>query len=314
MGSTEGIKPPIAQEVIILGSGPAGLAAAIYAARAERKPLVFAGIDLGGQAALTSTIENYPGFPDGVGGADLGSLFQKQAERFGAVIEYASANAIQLDQNPFRVAADTGEYTARAIILAVGASPRKLGVPGEKELTGKGVSYCGTCDGWFFKGKEIFVVGGGDSALEESIFLTRYAARVTVVHRRDALRAGKLLQERARANEKIHFRLQAAVEEISGKDAVKTIRVRDLQTGNAEEVSADGIFIFVGHDPNTGWLRGKLAMDEKVYIQADSQMRTSVPGVFAAGEVADPVFRQVATSAGMGVAAAISAERWLSQL
>jgi thioredoxin reductase (NADPH) len=302
-----------AKEIIILGSGPAGLAAAIYAARAERKPLVLAGTDLGGQAALTSTIENYPGFPDGIGGADLGTLFQKQAERFGAVVEYASAQEVNFGQQPFRVKADTGDYTTRAIILAVGASPRKLGVPGEKELIGKGVSYCGTCDGWFFKGKEIFVVGGGDSALEESIFLTRYASRVTVVHRRDSFRAGKLLQERAQTNEKIGFRMHSAVEEIIGSDAVKKVRIRNLESDQAEDIPADGVFIFVGHDPNTGWLRGAIDLDEKGYVRVDSQMRTNIPGVFAAGEVADPVFRQVATSMGMGVAAAISAERWLSQ-
>jgi thioredoxin reductase (NADPH) len=310
--SSEITKTQTDKEIIILGSGPAGLAAAIYAARAERSPLVLAGIDLGGQAALTSTIENYPGFPDGVGGADLGGLFQKQAERFGATVEYASAQEISFDQTPFLVKADTGTYTARSIILAVGATPRKLGVPGEKELTGKGVSYCGTCDGWFFKGKEIFVVGGGDSALEESIFLTRYASRVTIIHRRDSLRAGKLLQERAQANGKIQFRMESAVEEIIGSDAVKAIRIRNLKTQQVEEMPADGFFVFIGHDPNTSWLRGQIAMDEKGYVLVDSQMRTNIPGVFAAGEVADPVFRQVATSMGMGVAAAISAERWLA--
>jgi thioredoxin reductase (NADPH) len=301
------------REIIIIGSGPAGLAAAIYAARAERSPLVLAGMDLGGQVALTNTIENYPGFSEGVGGADLGSQFQKQAERFGAVVEYASANEIILDKYPFLVAADSGEYSARALILAMGASPRQLGVPGEKELTGKGVSYCGTCDGFFFKGKNIFVVGGGDSALEEAIFLTRYAAQVTILHRRDSFRGGKLLEERARANEKIKFQLPSVVTEIIGADALRALRIQNLATGQTEEVTAEGLFIFIGHDPNTGLLRGKLDMDEKGYIRVNDRMHTSTAGVFAAGEAADSVFRQVATSAGMGVAAAISAERWLAQ-
>jgi thioredoxin reductase (NADPH) len=301
------------QEIIIIGSGPAGLAAAIYAARAERKPLVFAGLEIGGQAALTDTIENYPGFPEGVGGPALCELFQKQAERFGAVVEYASVSEIEVNQKHFRVKADSGEYTARSIILAAGASSRRLNVPGEKELTGKGVSFCATCDGWFFKGKEIIVVGGGDSALEEAIFLTRYASRVTILHRRDAFRGGKLLQERVHANEKIELCMSSEVEEIIGADAVRAVRIRKNNSGTVEEIKADGIFISIGHDPNTNWLRGQVDLDEKGYLRIDASMQTSVPGIFAAGEAADPVYRQVATSVGMGVAAALSAERWLSK-
>jgi thioredoxin reductase (NADPH) len=301
------------REILILGSGPAGLSAAIYAARADRSPLLLAGMDLGGQVSLTNTIENYPGFPDGILGPDLSALLQKQAERFGAEVEFAAATAVDLGAQPFRMTADSGVYTARALIIATGASPRKLGVPGEKELAGRGVSYCATCDGAFFRGRNVLVVGGGDSALEEGLFLTRYAARVTIVHRRAELRADKILRGRAEANEKIHFLLERTVEEIRGAGKVETVRLRHTGTGAAEEIPADGVFVFIGHDPNTALFRGQLAMDEPGYIRIDDRMRTSVPGVFAAGEAADPFFRQVATSAGMGVAAAISADRWLSE-
>jgi thioredoxin reductase (NADPH) len=301
-----------AREILILGSGPAGLSAAIYAARADRCPLVLAGMDLGGQVALTNTIENYPGFPDGVPGQDLSALLQKQAERFGASVEFAAATKADLEARPFRIVADSGVYTARALIIATGASPRKLGIPGEKELTGKGVSYCATCDGAFFRGRNVLVVGGGDSALEEGIFLTRYAARVTIIHRRAELRADKILRARAEANEKIHFLLEHTVQEIHGAGKVESVRLRHTSAGAEEELPADGVFVFIGHEPNTALFRGRLAMDERGYLRIDERMRTSVPGVFAAGEAADPNFRQVATSAGMGVAAAISADRWLT--
>jgi thioredoxin reductase (NADPH) len=300
-------------DILILGSGPAGLAAAVYAARSERHPLVLAGTDLGGQVALTNTIENYPGFVDGILGPDLSALFQKQAERFGAVVDSSSAVQVDLKARPFRVWADSGEYTARALIIATGASPRKLGIPGEKELAGRGVSYCATCDGAFFRGKNVLVVGGGDSALEEGIFLTRYAARVTIIHRRCELRADRILQARAESNEKIRFRLETVLEEIRGEGALQSVRIRNTATGAADEIPADGVFIFIGHDPNTALFRGQLDMDEKGYLRVDERLRTSVPGVFAAGEAADPFFRQVATSAGMGVAAAISADRWLTE-
>ena len=311
LGATQTGTPASQQDVVILGTGPAGLAAAVYAARAERKPLILAGPDLGGQVALTNTVENYPGFPDGVGGGDLFSLFQKQAERFGATVDFSTANEVDLSVRPFRILADSGEYRAKALIIAVGASPRKLGVPGEQEFLGKGVSYCATCDGAFFKGRNVLVVGGGDSALEEGIFLTRYVASETIVHRRNELRAGLLLQERARANEKIRFRLETVVEEIRGGEAVESVAVRNVASGKAETLAAEGVFVFVGHDPNTALFRGQLEMDERGYLRIDERMRTSVPGVFAAGEAADANFRQIATSAGMGVAAALSAERWL---
>ncbi len=308
-----GGKPAPDQEVIILGTGPAGLAAAVYAARAERHPLVLAGPEPGGQVSLTYTIENYPGFPEGVQGPDLYELFQKQAQRFGAVVDYSSATALDLKSTPFRVNADTGEFRTRALIVATGASPRKLGIPGEDLLRGKGVSYCATCDGAFFRNRSVMVVGGGDSALEEGLFLTRFASQVTIVHRRNELRAGKILRDRAAQNPKIRFLLETVVEEIRGPDSVKSVALRNVSSGKTDVLPADGVFVFIGHDPNTALFRGLLDMDEKGYLRVDDRMRTSVPGVFAAGEAADPTFRQVATSAGMGVAAAISAERWLAE-
>ncbi len=301
-------------KVLILGSGPAGLAAAIYAARADLEPLVLTGAELGGQAALTYTIENYPGFPEGVGGAELGELFQKQAERFGARIEFDTAHAVDLSQRPFIVSGDAGEYEADVLIIATGASPNHLNVPGERELTGKGVSYCATCDGWFFKDKKVVVVGGGDSALEEGLFLTRYASSVTIIHRRSELRAGPILQKRARENPKIQFIWNTVVTEILGQEKVEGVRLKNLQSGEESVFETDGVFIFIGHTPNTQIFRGQLEMDERGYIKVNQQMETSVPGVFAAGEVADPHFRQVVTSAGMGAAAAIQATRYLESL
>lgn len=297
-------------KVLILGSGPAGLAAALYAARAELAPLVLTGMQLGGQAALTHTIENYPGFPEGVGGAELGELFQKQAERFGARVEFDSANAVDLSQQPFKVTTDNGEYSAETLIIATGASPNHLDVPGETELTGRGVSYCATCDGWFFKDKKVVVVGGGDSALEEALFLTRYATSVTILHRREELRGGAILQKRAQENPKVNFIWNTVVTEISGKEKVEAVKTKNVKTGEESALPTDGVFIFIGHTPNTQIFAGQLAMD-KGYIKVDDRMQTSVPGVYAAGEAADPTFRQVVTSAGMGAAAAIQATRFL---
>lgn len=299
-------------KVLILGAGPAGLAAALYAARAELAPVVLTGTQLGGQAALTHTIENYPGFPDGVGGAELGELFQRQAERFGATVEFDMAHQVDLSQRPFRVQTDYAEYTADTLIIATGASPNHLNVPGEEELTGKGVSYCATCDGWFFKDKKVVVVGGGDSALEEGLFLTRYASSVTIIHRRDTLRAGAILQKRAFANPKISFIWNTIVTEIVGQDAVEAVRLKNVLTGEETLFPTDGVFIFIGHTPNTQLFAGQLEM-ENGYIKVDMRMRTSVPGVFAAGEAADPHYRQVITSAGMGAAAAMEATRFLSE-
>lgn len=300
-------------KVLVLGSGPAGYAAALYAARAELAPLVLTGMQLGGQAALTHTIENYPGFPTGVGGAELGELFQKQAERFGATTEFDLANAVDFSQRPFKVTGDNGVYLADTVIISTGASSVLLGVPGETELTGKGVSYCATCDGWFFKDKRVAVVGGGDSALEEALFLTRYASKVTIIHRRDELRAGVLLQKRARAHDKINFIWNTVVTEVVGDDKVEAVKLRNVQTHEETALATDGLFIFIGHTPNTEIFAGQLERDALGYIKVNERMETSVPGVYAAGEAADPHFRQVITSAGMGAAAAIQAARYLEE-
>jgi thioredoxin reductase (NADPH) len=299
------------EKVIILGSGPAGLSAALYAARAELTPLVFTGTDIGGQAATTSIIENYPGFPDGVGGTQLADLFTKNAEKFGARFEYDMVTSVDLTKRPFKLTTYGKEFYARSLIITTGASPNKLNVPGEKELTGRGVSYCATCDGWFFKNKKVAVVGGGDSALEEGLFLTRYASSVTIIHRRNELRAGALLQKRAKENPKIFFIWDTVVEEIKGKDAVTSLKLRNVKTGEYSELPVDGIFVFVGHSPNTALFQDSLALDERGYIRIDERMRTNIPGVFAAGEAADSHYRQVITSAGMGAAAAIEATRFL---
>jgi thioredoxin reductase (NADPH) len=298
-------------DVLVLGSGPAGLSAALYAARAELYPLVLTGMELGGQAGLTNTIENYPGFPEGVGGAQLGELFQKQAERFGARIEFELATEVDLKQRPFVVRTYDHEYRAKTLIVTTGASPNHLNVPGESELVGKGVSYCATCDGWFFKDKKVVVVGGGDSALEEGLFLTRYASSVTIVHRRDSLRAGSILQHRAKENPKIKFVWNSVVSQVIGENAVQAVCLKNVETGVETELATDGVFIFIGHTPNTQLFAGQLDMDERGYVRADSLMQTSVPGVYAAGEVMDSNYRQVVTSAGMGAAAAIQATKYL---
>lgn len=301
-------------KVLVLGSGPAGLSAALYAARAELEPVVLTGTELGGQAALTHTIENYPGFPDGVGGGELGELFQKQAERFGAKVEYETAQSVDLSQRPFRVEADSSIYLADSLIIATGARPNHLEVPGEYELTGKGVSYCATCDGWFFKDKKVVVVGGGDSALEEGLFLTRFATSVTIVHRRDTLRAGKVLQNRAFNHPKIDFVWNSAITSVVGTSKVTGVQVKNLQTGAESLLETDGVFIFIGHTPNTQMFEGQLDMRDGGYVVANHLMETNVPGVFVAGEVSDNHFRQVVTSAGMGASAAIQATHFLEKV
>ena len=300
-------------KVLILGSGPAGLSAALYAARAELQPLVLTGMELGGQAALTHTIENYPGFPEGVGGSQLGELFQKQAERFGAVVEFDTATAVDLSSRPFKVTTYNSKYLADSLIITTGASPVRLNIPGETLLIGKGVSWCATCDGYFFRDKDVVVVGGGDSAMEESIFLTRYARSITVVHRRDTLRAGAILQNRAFANSKISFIWNSVISEIIGKDAVEAVRLTNVQTGEETVRPTHGVFIFIGHTPNTQMFKSQLEMDGGGYIKTNLLMETSVPGVYAAGEAADPNFRQVITSAGMGAAAAMQAVKFLEK-
>lgn len=307
-------KEVVQRDLIILGSGPAGLSAAIYAARAHLDPLVLTGMSLHGQAATTDTIENYPGFPEGVGGSELGMLFQTQAERFGADIEMDHATSVDLGKKPIEIESYGKRYLCNTLIITTGADPKKLGVPGEKDFTGKGVSYCGTCDGWFFKDKDIVVVGGGDSALEEGLFLTRFANTVTIIHRRDELRAGAILRKRAMENPKIKFIWDTVVTEIMGDEAVNAVNLKNVKTGEETIHNTDGIFIFIGHIPNSELFTDQIKMDKAGYIITNGVMETSVPGVYAAGEITDPHFRQVITSAGMGAAAAIQATHYLENL
>jgi thioredoxin reductase (NADPH) len=301
------------EDVIILGGGPAGLSAAMYTARANHSPLLLAGPEPGGQVATTTLVENYPGFLDGIQGPDLSRLMQEQAVKFGARVEYDAITAVNLRERPFHLTGEGGEYRGHTLIIATGASATKLGVPGERELTGRGVSYCATCDGYFFKDKDVVVVGGGDSALEEGLFLTKFAARVTVIHRRDALRAGAILQRRAHENAKMNFEWNKVVTEILGSSQVEALRLRDVVTGEERVRQTAGVFIYIGHLPNTPLFSGQLEMDEHGYLVTDKWMRTSVEGVYAAGEAADPRFRQVVTSAGMGAAAAMEAEKYLAE-
>ncbi len=304
------------ENVIIIGSGPAGFTAGIYTGRANLDPLLFTGYEIGGQISLTYEVENYPGFPEPISGAELVERFQKQAERFGVRLHFERVEKVDFHTWPFRVTSEEGqEYQAKAVIVATGASARKLQVPGEAEYTGRGVSYCATCDGFFFTDKRVIVVGGGDSAMEEGVFLTRFAREVYIVHRRDQLRASKRLQERAFRNEKIQFIWNTVVDEILGDgEKVTGVRLRNVKTGEVREFETDGVFIFIGHEPNSAILQGQLALDERGYVLVDRYQRTSVPGVFAAGEIADPRYRQVATSVGQGTIAAMEAEKFLAEL
>ncbi|CAG0951831.1 partial thioredoxin reductase (NADPH), partial [Anaerolineae bacterium] len=266
-------------KVLILGSGPAGLSAALYAARAELEPVVLTGMQLGGQAALTHTIENYPGFPEGVGGAQLGELFQKQAEHFGARVEFNMAHEVNLSQRPFSVKTDDGDYRAETLIVTTGANPNHLEIPGEVELTGRGVSYCATCDGWFFKDKKVVVVGGGDSAFEEALFITRYASSVTLIHRREEFRAGAILQNRAKEHPKMNFILNTVVTEVLGTDKLEALKLKNVQTGEESTFETDGLFIFIGHTPNSQMFKGQLEMSDLGYVIVNDKMETSVEGV-----------------------------------
>lgn len=305
------------ERVVIIGSGPAGLSAAIYTARALLKPVVITGIQLGGQISLTSEVENYPGLynPEATPtGPQMVEIMQKQAEHFGARLVYDEVTEVDFRSGPpFTVKTHGETYSADAVIVTAGASPKHLEVPGETEFTGRGVSYCGTCDGFFFRGKDVVVVGGGDSAMEESIFLTKFADKVTVIHRRDELRAGPTLQKRAFANEKIDFVWNSVIEEIVGNGVVQSVKLRNVETEEEKEMPTDGVFIFIGHYPNSKFLVGQVAMDEHGYVITDEFMRTSVTGVYAAGEIQDPHYRQIATSVGQGVAAAMQLERWLAE-
>jgi thioredoxin reductase (NADPH) len=312
--TSENNKPIVERDLIILGSGPAGLSAALYAARADLHPLVLTGMTLHGQASTTDTIENYPGFPEGVDGQELGRLFQAQAERFGTEILMDHATSVDLSKQPYTIESYGSKYLATSLIITTGADPKKLNIPGEKEFTGRGVSYCGTCDGWFFKDKDIVIVGGGDSALEEGLFLTRFANTVTIIHRREELRAGAILVQRAEENPKIKFIWNTVVTEIQGDDAVKAVMLKNVNTGEEKIHFTDGIFIFIGHRPNSDLFKGQLELDDHGYVVTNKYMETKLPGVYAAGEITDPNFRQVITSAGMGAAAAIQATRYLENL
>lgn len=305
--------PGQVRETVILGSGPAGLTAALYAARANLQPLVITGNELGGQIATTTDVENFPGFPTGLTGPELVEKMQAQAERFGAEVKIDYIHQVDLSRRPFRLTGSAGDYYAKSLIIATGASPRKLGVPGELELTGRGTSYCATCDGFFFRDKDVVVVGGGDSALQEAIFLTKFARKVTIIHRRNELRAGYTLQNRVRKNEKIEFIWDSVVTKIIGDQAVDSIELRNVKTGETWTRPTDGVFIFIGHLPNSQLFTGQLEIDEQGYLITDKRLRTNVEGIWAAGEIGDSVFKQAITSAGMGAAAAIEAERWLAE-
>jgi len=302
------------EKVMVLGAGPAGLTAAIYAGRAELNPLVLTGKAPGGQAALTHLIENYPGFPEGIVGAELTRLMQQQAERFGARIVMEEAIQVDLSSRPFRIRTHSEEYLTQTLVIATGVSPRRLGVPGEEEFIGRGVSFCATCDGFFFKGKEVAVIGGGNSALDEGLFLTRFARRVYIVHRRDRLRADPVLQRRARANEKISFILDTVVTRVLGEKGVTGLALRNVKTGEESTLPVDGVFIYVGNVPNTQLFQGQLELDERGYIVTDRRMHTSVPGVFACGDVQERALPQVATAVGSGAIAAMEAEKYLAEL
>ena len=306
---------PDVRDVIIIGAGPAGLTAAVYAGRADLRPLVIEGIGAGGQLMLTTDVENYPGFPDGILGPELMLKFREQAERFGAEFVTADVDRVDFSASPFGVWVDSTEYRAASIIVSTGASARMLGLESEQRLLGHGVSTCATCDGFFFRERPIAVVGGGDTAIEEALFLTKFATSVTVVHRRDALRASKVMQDRAFANDKIDFAWNSEVVEVTGQGAVTSITLRDTQTGATSDLDVQGLFVAIGHDPNTALFRGQLDLDENGYVvTVGDSTATSVDGIFACGDVQDHVYRQAITAAGSGCMAAIEAERWLSAL
>jgi len=297
--------------VAIIGSGPAGLTAAIYAARAELAPRVFEGLEAGGQLMLTTEVENYPGFPDGVMGPELMELLRRQAGRFGAQLEPAEVTRVDFSRRPFRLWVDDRELQADSVIVATGAAARWIGVPGEDRLRGHGVSACATCDGFFFKGQPVAVVGGGDSAMEEALFLTKFATLVTVIHRRDALRATAIMARRVQDHSGIHIRWNSVVQEILGNGTVTGVRLRDVVTGETSDLPVQGVFVAIGHDPRTELFRGQLDMGDNGYLLTGPGTMTSVAGVFGAGDVVDFTYRQAVTAAGMGARAAIDAERWL---
>jgi thioredoxin reductase (NADPH) len=304
--------PGKVRELVILGSGPAGLTAAVYASRANLTPVCVEGAGAGGQLMLTTDVENYPGFPDAVMGPDLMTRFREQAERFGTIFITDDATRVDIRSRPFRVWIGDNELRSRSLIISTGASPKRLGIPSEATYLSKGVSTCATCDGAFFRGEELIVIGGGDSAIEEALFLTRFATKVTVVHRRKELRASKIMQDRAFANPKIEFLWDSVVEEILGDSSVNGVRVRNVVTGASDVVSTGGVFVAIGHVPASSLFEGQLDIDEQGYIRVSPESTaTSVPGVFACGDVVDHVYRQAVTAAGTGCMASIDAERWL---
>lgn len=301
------------QNVIIIGGGPAGFTAALYAARAALAPLVLVGPAPGGQAATTEKMENFPGFPEGVGGQALAALIQEQAEKFGARLVIEEVTEVDFSKRPFKITTYDNEYLAKAVIIATGAKPRHLNVPGEKDFIGRGVSFCATCDGFFYRDKVVSVIGGGDSALDEALFLAKFAAQVNIVHRRDTLRANKKSQARAFANPKIKFVWNSVVEEVLGDNKVRALKLRRVDTGEITELPTDGVFVYIGLTPNTQLFEGQVELDRWGYIVTDKRQKTSVPGVFAAGDVQDPYFRQVVIAAGTGAAAAIEVEHFLAE-
>lgn len=301
-------------KVVIIGSGPAGLTAALYAARANLEPLLIRGLQPGGLIATTSEVENYPGFPEAVGGYDLAQKMEDQAARFGTKYLDTVVEHVDLSQRPFTLTLDSGDtVTTETLIISTGASPRKLDVPGEEALANRGVSYCATCDGFFFRGKKVVVVGGGNSALDEGLFLTRFVTDLTLIHRRDQLRADPILQERAFSNEKVSFVWDSVVTEILGDERVTGVRVKNLKTGEETTLEADGVFPYIGHIPNTSLFTGQLDLDENGYIVADERTRTNIPGVFAAGDVVDHIYRQAITAAADGCKAAMEATWFLAE-
>ena len=307
--------PPVSN-VIIIGSGPAGLTAALYTARANLQPLVIEGIEAGGQLMLTTLVENFPGRREGIMGPDLMAEMRAQAEKFGADIVEGNVASVELRSQPIVIKTSDAEYTARTLIIASGASARLLGLPSERTLMGHGVSTCATCDGYFFRGQEIAVVGGGDSAMEEAVFLTRFATKVTIIHRRETLRASKIMQDKARANPKIAWMLNSEVEDISdtGRGEVTGMVVRNNKTGARTELAVSGVFVAIGHTPNTSLFNGQLEMDANGYIITHDGPKTSLPGVFACGDVQDHVYRQAITAAGSGCMAAMDAEHFLDNI
>jgi thioredoxin reductase (NADPH) len=300
------------REVIIIGGGPAGYTAALYAARANLEPLVIEGFSWGGQLMITSDVENYPGYPEGVLGPEMMKDFRRQAERFGAEFVSDDVTRVDFSERPFRVYVGDDEYQAQAVIVATGAEARKLGLASERTLQGRGVSYCAVCDAAFFREKEIVVVGGGDSAMEEATFLTKFASKVTIVHRREDFRASPIMLDRAKANEKIEWVTNAVVDEVIGDAVVSAVKLRDVNTDEVTELAADGLFVAIGHDPNTKLFADQLDLDEQGYILTHDGTATNIEGVFAAGDVVDHTYRQAITAAGMGTMAALDAERWLT--